>query len=300
MQCRYCGFGNGEDDHRCLRCGRRIAGVVTAAPAGYAGANALAFAPVPEANETQEFPPVAPAASQPPLFAAPEEKVARKIIPFDQIQRHVTGRMTLPPQPAAPDTADRRPQVRKPNPPAASQPPAPQQAALDFLPSAPAVQRTLRTDVPAQIYCEQPVATPAHRLVAGAMDAAMIFLGFGVFALAAYVAGASFGFGKVLLMTLGASFILISLFYGLLFAMTRRETAGMSWTGLQLITFDGFALDGRTRAVRFASTWLSFCSGGLGLIWAATDEENLTWHDHISKTFPTFREMPRNFVRQRR
>ena len=27
--------------------------------------------------------------------------------------------------------------------------------------------------------------------------------------------------------------------------------------------------------------------GGLGLVWALVDEENLTWHDHISKTFPT-------------
>jgi len=23
------------------------------------------------------------------------------------------------------------------------------------------------------------------------------------------------------------------------------------------------------------------------LVWALVDEENLTWHDHISKTFPT-------------
>ena len=31
---------------------------------------------------------------------------------------------------------------------------------------------------------------------------------------------------------------------------------------------------------------LSACPG-LGLVWALVDEENLTWHDHISKTFPT-------------
>jgi len=32
---------------------------------------------------------------------------------------------------------------------------------------------------------------------------------------------------------------------------------------------------------------LSLCSLGLGLVWALVDEESLTWHDHISKTFPT-------------
>jgi hypothetical protein len=44
MHCKHCGFANGEDDHRCLRCGRRLSGVVIAAPPGYSGANALAQA----------------------------------------------------------------------------------------------------------------------------------------------------------------------------------------------------------------------------------------------------------------
>ena len=74
----------------------------------------------------------------------------------------------------------------------------------------------------------------------------------------------------------------------------------MRFTDLQLITFDGFEVDARSRALRFVSTWLSFCSAGLGLLWAVADEENLTWHDHISKTFPTIREVPGAFVRQRR
>jgi uncharacterized RDD family membrane protein YckC len=88
--------------------------------------------------------------------------------------------------------------------------------------------------------------------------------------------------------------------YGLIWAIAGRETAGMRWTDLQLITFDGFPVDGRSRASRVASTWLSFCSGGLGVLWAVADEENLTWHDHISKTFPTIREEPQSFVRQRK
>src|ERR1700740_794570 len=42
MHCKKCGFANSEDDHRCLRCGRRLSGTVVAAPPGYSGANALA------------------------------------------------------------------------------------------------------------------------------------------------------------------------------------------------------------------------------------------------------------------
>jgi hypothetical protein len=74
----------------------------------------------------------------------------------------------------------------------------------------------------------------------------------------------------------------------------------MHWTDLQLITFDGFPVDARSRAARVASTWLSFCSGGLGLVWALADEETLTWQDHISKTFPTIRETSGSFVRETR
>ena len=54
MHCKHCGFANGEDDHRCLRCGRRLSGVVIAAPPGYSGANALAQA-VMAKGDTEEF-----------------------------------------------------------------------------------------------------------------------------------------------------------------------------------------------------------------------------------------------------
>ena len=112
--------------------------------------------------------------------------------------------------------------------------------------------------------------------------------------------GGSFGTGKFFWIGMGAAFALVSMFYGLIWAIAGRETAGMRFTDLHLITFDGFPVDARGRALRFVTTWLSFCSGGLGLLWAVADEENLTWHDHISKTFPTVREEPRSFVRQRR
>jgi uncharacterized RDD family membrane protein YckC len=299
MHCKYCGFANGEDDHRCLRCGRRT-GFAVAAPAGYSGANALSFAPV-QADDTQEFEPVSTArpaqhaeAQQPALFNA----MGQKVIPFDRIQRHVTGRLSVQLTPPSVQAPPPRPAAKKSS--SARLGPVPEQTSLDFVPAAPSVQRTLKTDVPAQIYCEQPVATPTHRFIASAMDAAMILLGFGVFAAACELSGGAFGAGRLFWIMLAASFTLISLFYGLIWAIAGRETAGMHWTDLQLITFDGFPVDGRSRASRVASTWLSFCSGGLGLLWAVADEENLTWHDHISKTFPTIREVPQSFVRQRK
>jgi hypothetical protein len=296
MHCKYCGFANGEDDHRCLRCGRRT-GYAIAAPASYSsGANALA--PSFDLNDTQEIAAesaqLRTAASQPALFTAPAVP-ATKVIPFDQIPRPGTGRLNVP-QPAAPVT--RTPPSNRT--PATKSVHLAEQGSLDFVPVAPSAHRILKTDVPAQIYCEQPVATPTHRFIAGSMDTAMILLGFGMFVVAAQFAGGNFGTGKLFWIALGAAFALISMFYSLIWAIAGRETAGMHWTDLQLITFDGFPVDGRTRASRLASAWLSFGSGGLGLLWAIAYEENLTWHDHISKTFPTVKEAPRTFVRQRR
>jgi hypothetical protein len=51
--------------------------------------------------------------------------------------------------------------------------------------------------------------------------------------------------------------------------------------------------------VRALSACLSFCAGGIGLLWALVDEEKLTWHDHISKTFPTLQESDSAFIRRR-
>ena len=324
MRCKDCGFANGEEDHRCLLCGRRLAGVVIAAPVGYSGANALAMAPMydPRANETQEF-----TLSPPPSRTSRPLGTDRNVIPFDEIRQRIAGRAATAP-PATPTPAPQAPVFArpvfaspvfaapvfatnvfatndtntKPAPPRTTRRAAaisPDQGSLDFVHATPA-PRTLANHVPAQIFCEQAVATPQHRLVASAIDAAMVLLGFGTFALVLELSGASLGSGNTFRLMLGLTFGLISLFYGLIWVIAGRETAGMSMTDLQLITFDGFPVDPKSRAIRFASTWLSFLSGGLGLIWALADEESLTWHDQISKTFPTFKEVPLNFVKQRR
>src|SRR5579864_8961021 len=100
MHCKHCGFVNGEDDHRCLRCGRRLSGVVIAAPPGYSGANALAQALV--MNDTAEFAPARAAAvpgsattSEHPLLFPPSAQSGRpgqNVIPFDQLLREASVR----------------------------------------------------------------------------------------------------------------------------------------------------------------------------------------------------------------
>ena len=252
-------------------------------------------------GDTEEFTPVkASASEQPTLFTTyPQGKPGQNVIPFDRVYREAVNRAAArpPSAPQAPSPQAPQPRVRKAVPTTAA---SDTQGTLDFIAGVPLKGRKLKTDVDAQVFCDQPVATPTHRFVAGAIDAALILIGFGVLVVIFQLLGGQFGSGRILWIGMGATFVLVAIFYGLIWAIAGRETAGMRFTDLQLITFDGFPLDARSRALRFASAWLSFCSGGLGLLWAVADEENLTWHDHISKTFPTIREAPRSFVKQRR
>jgi uncharacterized RDD family membrane protein YckC len=78
-----------------------------------------------------------------------------------------------------------------------------------------------------------------------------------------------------------------ALLYKMLWCLADGDTAGMRWAQLRLVNFDGQIPDREQRMFRVAAGCLSFMAAGLGVMWALVDEESLTWHDHISKTFPT-------------
>ncbi len=82
----------------------------------------------------------------------------------------------------------------------------------------------------------------------------------------------------------------IALFYRALWCMADGDSPGMRFAGLHLVDFDGRRPDRDQRVLRQVAGLLSLVSAGLGLVWALVDEESLTWHDHISKTFPTTSE----------
>src|SRR5579862_8669838 len=108
MHCKHCGYVNGEDDHRCLRCGRRLSGTVVAAPPGYSGANALAPALMMSndtiSDETFEFPPVRKGApAQPTLFTSQNPP---NVIPFSRPREQTAPAPTVRTavKPAVPST----------------------------------------------------------------------------------------------------------------------------------------------------------------------------------------------------
>jgi uncharacterized RDD family membrane protein YckC len=165
--------------------------------------------------------------------------------------------------------------------------PAPEnQGNLDFRPVPQTKPRSLPTTVDAVIHCDDPVAARLHRAIAAAFDWSMVVIGYGLFLLAFHLAGGAFALNRANLMVLAGALALIAFAYGVLWVTAGSETAGMRWAGLRLITFSGFPPEPKQRLLRFAGSCLSLCTV-VGLVWSLWDEETLTWHDHISGTFPT-------------
>ena len=273
MDCLYCQHVNTEDDHRCIRCGRRLPTapprtVVETYPVSTGSGAAMAV----RALERPATP--APSHTGEPVRVARQQMLftgsdAPKVVAFPKVDPLARG--------------ESRPRLRRPSGETGRQP------SLDFLPPSPHGPRTLRTSVEAVIYCDAPVATTLHRAVACGLDLSMILIAMGLFVLTFHICGGELVLTKKTIPYFAGAFACVSLFYGILWVLAGSDTAGARWTGLRLINFDGAPLDRRERFFRFAAACLSFGAAGLGVAWSLADEESLTWHDHMSKTFPTTR-----------
>jgi uncharacterized RDD family membrane protein YckC len=137
------------------------------------------------------------------------------------------------------------------------------------------------------IYCDAPVAIPVHRAMAAALDSSLVVIALAVFGGIFRLAGGAFVLNaKTTPLFIGVAAGVV-IFYRLLWCFANGDTAGQRWTRLRLVNFDGQPPTRAQRFYRTASGFLSLMAGGIGLLWGLVDEETLTWHDHISKTFPT-------------
>jgi uncharacterized RDD family membrane protein YckC len=167
------------------------------------------------------------------------------------------------------------------------------QQSLDFY-GAHGGSPALGTPLEAVIGCDVPVALPAHRTIAAMFDGAMVLLAvglfLGIFSFALSIFGIDGGITAInagnAIFFLGIA-VVVTIFYRALWWIGNGDTPGMRFAGLRLVDFDGRVPDRDRRGMRQVAGVLSLISAGLGLVWALVDEEKLTWHDHISKTFPT-------------
>jgi uncharacterized RDD family membrane protein YckC len=287
MTCGHCGARKNDAQERCGRCGRkpedtgeftipRTTGALAAKlqPSTHPAPDVATGPVLHIANPERSAP---PRAVQVPLFF---EKPAHKVIPFEAFAPAAPQAPPKAPQQTKPAARRTRTQATPANRAASAQ------SSLPFLPPAVPKPRTLRTQVDAVIYCEEPVAPPLHRLVAGALDWSMVLIGYGAFLILFRLCCGAIDLTKTNAAILIAMLPVAALAYALVWTVAGTETAGMRWTHLRVTTFDGFSPDWKQRLARLAGSCLSFCTI-LGLLWIFADEEGLTWQDHISRTFPT-------------
>jgi uncharacterized RDD family membrane protein YckC len=78
---------------------------------------------------------------------------------------------------------------------------------------------------------------------------------------------------------------LLLLLYQALFFCFSTGTPGMRCARIALCTFDDENPTRQAMRRRILAVLLSACPLGLGFLWAALDEDRLTWHDRITRTY---------------
>ena len=79
--------------------------------------------------------------------------------------------------------------------------------------------------------------------------------------------------------------ILIGLLYQAFFLMLMGTTPGMMYAGISLCTFENEFPTVTSCAIGWSLCWFRLFPVGLGLAWSIFDEDHLSWHDRISRTY---------------
>jgi uncharacterized RDD family membrane protein YckC len=128
-------------------------------------------------------------------------------------------------------------------------------------------------------------APMGQRFVSGLVDAGIVFIATGVFALTFLELAEEIPQSRITLVCLLAAGGIFWLAFQYIFLTYRRATPGMNMAQLELCTFAGTATSMFDRQTRAVASALSGFSIGLGYAWALVDEDQLGWHDRISQTY---------------
>lgn len=124
-----------------------------------------------------------------------------------------------------------------------------------------------------------------RRLMAFAVDFSAVTAGFFAFLLVFAASTPHLPTGITAAVLAGTVYLALWVLYQVLFFSLSGATAGMVYARIALCTFNE---QNPTRAAlrkRLAAWWLSCLPLGLGFFWCFVDEDNLSWHDRITRTY---------------
>lgn len=123
------------------------------------------------------------------------------------------------------------------------------------------------------------------RFLAGVVDALVLLLALGLFALIFWRAGGRVSPQPANLVVLAFIAVFFILLYFGLFTAVTSSTLGLVWMGLEVRNLDGTLPTTRESLWRALGYMVSINALMLGFIWALVDADGLTWHDRMSGTF---------------
>ena len=130
-----------------------------------------------------------------------------------------------------------------------------------------------------------PVASIDERRLSGLIDAACLLFACGGFLALFGSLGGHFALSKLSAAVYATSFAIVYLQYFALFTVFGGTTPGMMLRGLRVVDFSGEEATPKQLLLRAAGYMLSAGTFFLGFLWVQWDEDELTWHDRISRTY---------------
>jgi uncharacterized RDD family membrane protein YckC len=145
-----------------------------------------------------------------------------------------------------------------------------------------------------------PVASIDDRRLAGLVDLGCLLFAYGGFLMLFGSLGGQFTLSKLTAVVYTTTFAIVYLQYFALFTIFGGTTPGMMLRNLQVTSFSGEPPTPRQMLLRSLGYMLSAGTFFLGFLWSMWDEDQLTWHDRLSRTYlstaQTFADMPASSV----
>jgi uncharacterized RDD family membrane protein YckC len=149
------------------------------------------------------------------------------------------------------------------------------------------------TENQAQVITEQVTSQPGlytvasmdDRRLAAIIDLCCLLFAYGGFLVLFGSLGGNFTLSKLSAAVYATTFAIVYLQYFALFTIFGGTTPGMMMRGLQVTSFSGEPPTPKQLLLRSAGYLLSAGTFFLGFLWAMWDEDELTWHDRLSRTY---------------
>jgi uncharacterized RDD family membrane protein YckC len=130
-----------------------------------------------------------------------------------------------------------------------------------------------------------PVASIDDRRIGAVIDLFCLLFAYGGFLGLFGSLGGHFTLSKMSVAVCASALAIVYLQYFALFTIFGGTTPGMMMRGLQVVSFSGDTPTPRQMLLRSAGYMISAGTFFLGFLWVMWDEDELTWHDRLSRTY---------------